>query len=160
MTFPYDDLTRIMLVDDDHDEENLFISTLKQLNFPHLLYYAWDTATLFRMLSSPPLPHLIFLDINMPVINGLQCLQQLKQTEFRDIPVIMYSISSRMEDIDACYETGAHHYIIKPHAFSNFKATITQAFSYDWRIPNPPKPKRDNFLINISYTDISGAPNS
>src|SRR5687767_13535468 len=145
------DVTRIMLVDDDADEKGIFSATLKQLEFSHFLYYAWDTPTLFTMLEVMELPHIIFLDINMVAPNGLQCLKQLKQSSYKHIPVIMYSVSSRKADVDAAYEAGAHYYIVKPHVRVNLKSALAQVFNCDWRVPDQPVPPREKFLINLAY---------
>jgi CheY-like chemotaxis protein len=148
-----EDVVRILFVDDDSDTIELFSSTIDKLDRPYSVDSAKDCITLFEYLEDTPLPHVIFLDINMPMDNGLQCLEQLKANElYKNIPVIMYSISSREEDIEMAYKRGAHYYIVKPHASVNLKNTLMHALEPNWQLPQS-VPPRDQFVIDISYSD-------
>lgn len=65
------------------------------------------------------LPDLIFLDLNMPMMNGVQFLREVKATErLKDIPVIIYSTASDNRTIEETKQLGAHDFISKPEKFS------------------------------------------
>jgi CheY-like chemotaxis protein len=147
-----ENVTRILIVDDDDDDRHFFATTIKELEEPHEVYEARSGSALFTMLGSKPLPHVIFLDINMPLPDGFEILQQLKGGDYRHLPVFMYSISSRAEDVEKAYAGGAHHYVVKPHVPTNLKATLQHALQSDWRKPHP-IPQRSDFVINIAYSE-------
>jgi len=68
-------------------------------------------------------PDLIFLDVNMPRMNGIDCLKQIKSSEkLKSIPVIMYSTSSYYQP--ECIAHGASHYLEKPNDFSQLCDTL------------------------------------
>jgi CheY-like chemotaxis protein len=141
---------RILLVEDDPDDREFFSYTLNQMQFPHVLHMVHDSEELFKALHSHTLPHLIFLDINLPLPNGFHALQLLKAGEFKDIPVIMYSTADRKEDIQKAYAEGAHHYIVKPHVPSNLLSTLKQVFQRDWKKPQAVPDVRE-FVVDIAY---------
>ena len=63
-------------------------------------------------------PDVIFLDINMPIMNGWECLKKLKDhSAYRAIPAVMYSTSSAKKDIDLAYRLGALLFLTKPEDF-------------------------------------------
>jgi CheY-like chemotaxis protein len=144
---------RILLVDDDADERELFSSTLKSLNLPHKLNAADSCKSLFETLEKDALPHVIFMDINMPSPNGHECVKKIKSHKiFSHIPIIMYSVSASETDIEEAYGAGAHHYVVKPHVHINLPHTLKKAFHVDWRKP-PTTPKREEFVIHIAFNE-------
>jgi len=70
-------------------------------------------------------PDIIFIDINMPIMNGWQCLAMLKEQElYKGIPVIMYSTSSHSEDVEKAGELGARCFFTKPPNFNSLKESL------------------------------------
>ncbi len=70
-------------------------------------------------------PDLILLDINIPIFNGHEVLQQIKaDANLKKIPVIMLTTSSNQKDIDKAYENGCNSYIKKPLEISEFLNVI------------------------------------
>jgi len=110
----------ILLVDDDRSERNLFKEALLEVN-PDISYLsAEDGKDALTLLASrlDNLPDVIFLDINMPGMNGWTCLIKIKDDErLKDIPVIMYSTSSHQRDVDIAMEYGALCFCVKPENF-------------------------------------------
>ena len=69
---------------------------------------------------------MIFLDLNMPRLNGKQCLAELKrEAHLRDIPVIIYSTSSEKRDIEETSRLGAAHFLTKPNKFEELCKALT-----------------------------------
>lgn len=117
----------ILLVDDDNDDRELFreaISTsASELNFRE----AEDGAEAFRILQTAKnnLPDLIFLDINLPIISGWECLTKLKSdADFKNIPVIIYSTSSHDRDRKIAADLGALSFVTKPHTHTDLLKLI------------------------------------
>ena len=104
----------VMLIDDDLDEHELFIGQLAEYNKSMNVISAYDGPQAFDMLYKI-LPDCIFLDINMPKMNGLQVLKQLKHdARLQQIPVFIYSTSDGYRSKKPALELGAALYLKKP----------------------------------------------
>jgi CheY-like chemotaxis protein len=119
--------TKILLIDDDPDDRDLFCEAVYEID-PKIICYAEAGArkALAKLTDEElDIPNIIFLDINMPGMNGWQCLSILKKTQhYEGVPVIMYSTTSHPEDIDRAYTGGALCFFTKPATFSELKKSI------------------------------------
>jgi len=116
---------RFLLIDDDSDDRELFSEALSMVEPAIICYQANDAEEGFTWLQqNTDEPDLIFLDINLPVMNGWQLLTRLKESSLKHIPVIMYSTSSNARDIRTAKELGALCFITKPHAFRMLKGML------------------------------------
>ncbi len=71
------------------------------------------------------MPLLILLDLNLPVLNGLQVLERIKADErTRRIPVVMLTTTDSHQEITKCYDLGCNIYIVKPVDYVKFSETI------------------------------------
>lgn len=111
----------ILLVDDDADDRFLFSQALASINAPVTLTEAPDGAKALQLLkTAPALPHVIFMDMNMPVMNGLECLKQIKSDPaYRHIPVVMLSTASHEGMQLQFHLYGAHAFSRKPIQFDD-----------------------------------------
>jgi CheY-like chemotaxis protein len=135
MTLTDNALKCIFLADDDVDDRMLFIEALKEIDEETQIITADDGEHLMAILDKkvPPKPTVIFLDLNMPRKNGLECLKEIKiNPKFEDIPVVVVSTSCRQEAISQMYAHGASYYICKPDSFLKLKQSIQQIFAVDW----------------------------
>ena len=117
----------ILLADDDEDDCMFFKEALDELSLCATLTSVNNGVELINFLENnlPNLPHVLFLDLNMPRKSGIECLSEIKQSEkFRNLPVIIYSTSSNIDVMDQLYGKGAQYYIRKPADFSNLKSVI------------------------------------
>lgn len=113
-----------LLADDDVDDKELFQDALNEIDPSIDCYLANDGKEALEILrdSSKIPPHIIFLDINMPGMDGWECLSILKSSsKYKDIPVIMYSTSSHRRDIDNALDNGALCFFTKPNEYSELK---------------------------------------
>ena len=120
----------VLLADDDIDDCNFFKKALKELPLPTDLVTVHDGEALMTLLNKEvhSLPHVIFLDINMPRKNGFECLAELKQSDrLKDVPVIMFSTSNSRDAMTSLFKTGADVYIRKPGNFEQLKELIHHA---------------------------------
>jgi CheY-like chemotaxis protein len=111
---------KFLLADDDADDANLFCEALNQVAPVIECHTAENGLELFQLLSkhNTDKPDVIFLDINMPIMNGWECLRKLKDSSnYKSIPTIMYSTSSAKRDIDLAYSLGASVFVTKPEDF-------------------------------------------
>ena len=139
----------VFLADDDADDRLLFEEALMEVSNHVKLITAKNGEQLLEVLDkeSSPVPHLIFLDLNMPIINGFQCLEQIKNDEkYTGIPVVIFSTSCQKEAIDEVYSKGADFYICKPDSFQKLKVLLNRVFAMN-REPMLSRPSREDFLI-------------
>ncbi|MES2882852.1 MAG: response regulator [Bacteroidota bacterium] len=116
------------LADDDEDDVFLFREVLREVAPEAKFSSAVDGQDALDKLKSAtmPLPHIIFLDLNMPRLDGRQCLRELKtDNKLKNVPVVMYSTSSQQRDIELCREMGAAAFITKPSSVVVLKNLIT-----------------------------------
>lgn len=105
-----------LLVDDDHDDAEIFCETLVEIDASILCYCAFNGSEALQKLTNNeiPQPDIIFMDINMPLMNGWLCLEKLKSdVTYKDIPVVMYTTSSNPKDISIAAEMGAAFFFTK-----------------------------------------------
>ena len=151
----------VLLADDDEDDRMLFKDLLTDLSVSVFLMTVEDGEKLMGLLSmlpSSPPPHLIFLDINMPRKNGIECLAEIRSNpKFDNVPVFMFSTSVDSQDIDATYERGANLYIPKSLFFTAQKKIIEELFSVHWKNYLAKLPKENYVLGNGTRAEQSQA---
>ena len=108
-----------LLADDDRDDTEMFSEALAAIDHTIVCHAASDGREVLDTLEElTTMPDLIFLDVNMPVMNGWQCLKALKEDDrYNQIPVIIISTSSHERDIEIASDLGALCYFTKPHYF-------------------------------------------
>jgi CheY-like chemotaxis protein len=122
----------ILLADDDESDQLLFKEAFGELKMKSVVHTVNNGMQLMDYLTKQDaaLPHLIFLDLNMPRKNGLECLKEIRCNEkFKEIPIAIYSTSSSKKDIEETFRNGANLYIRKPSDFSILKQLLAKAVS-------------------------------
>lgn len=111
---------RILLADDDHDDTFLFREALMQVPIEANLSVADNGMELLRTLRDAiDKPDIIFLDMNMPVKNGLECLEEIRGTAgYEQVPIVILSTSVAQYLWESAYRNGANLYIQKPTSFN------------------------------------------
>jgi len=115
----------ILLADDDADDRHFFDLILKKIPIPTRLATVEDGEKLMTYLSYhlKNLPDVLFLDLNMPRKNGLECLSEIKDDKkLKDLPVVIYSTHKHEKDAKLLYNQGAHYYIQKTDMIELTKA--------------------------------------
>ena len=118
---------RVLIVDDDTDDCDLFTEALADVKAATVCYCASDGDVAIQQLMKNEIerPDIIFLDINMPVMDGWECLSKLKSTDnLKDIPVIMHTTSSLVSDRDIARKLGALCYVTKQSDFKILKRML------------------------------------
>lgn len=140
----------LLLADDDEDDCDFFKEALDELLLPTSLVTVNDGVQLMDFLSesgAENLPDILFLDLNMPRKNGLECLTEIKQLEeYKNLPVIIFSTSLDRDIVDLVYGKGAVYYIQKPGEFSKLKKVIGSALNIASK-NNFKQPERENFIL-------------
>lgn len=109
----------ILLADDDEDDTFLFTEALEHIAIEIKLDIAENGIKLMHKLKNENyIPDLIFLDMNMPVKNGLECLTEIRNSaQLREVPVIILSTSVAGYLLESAHKEGANLYIQKPTSF-------------------------------------------
>lgn len=139
----------IFLADDDAEDCEIFAEALREVNAEATLIASKNGHELMNLLNlNPnPSPDIIFLDLNMPLKNGYQCLKEIRENpNLKDHVVVIFTTSSLKEDIDLMYNMGANLYITKPSDFEKLKKVMAEVLSEDWK-GKPVKPAREEFQL-------------
>lgn len=116
----------ILYADDDHDDRELMSEAFSQIDPSISCLVASDGKEALDILNqNSDLPDYIFLDINMPVMDGKTCLEELKKNKrLKNIPVVIYSTTRNIQEINQLYDLGASTFIHKPANFNELCATL------------------------------------
>lgn len=141
----------IILADDDEDDRLLFTDAFEELKICTKVQTYNDGSELMDYLNSEDaiLPEILFLDLNMPKKNGIECLQEIKANEkFSNVAIAIYSTSSSEEHIEETFVSGANIYIKKPNDFEKLKKVLSDVVTINWQYQTSGLNK-DNFLLRI-----------
>jgi response regulator of citrate/malate metabolism len=127
-------INNIILIDDDPDELMIFREAVDVIDSTIQLHPVATTHELDACVSVHR-PDLIFLDINMHVLDGFGWLNMLKQKGYH-FPVVMYSNSSDKKDIENSYRGGAMLYLVKPVSFLDLVKCLESIFALDLKDPS------------------------
>jgi CheY-like chemotaxis protein len=116
----------ILYADDDADDREIFCEAIKEINPAIKVVLGKDGEETFKILSGQEeLPNLIFLDINMPKMDGIECLIKLKSDDrLKGIPVIIYSTTSNKSDEKKIALLGASDFILKGNSFESVRESL------------------------------------
>ena len=137
----------VVLADDDMDDSFIFNAAVQQASFPIRLTITEDGQKLLNYLENENQPDIIFLDINMPFRNGIECLATIRANKkFDKVPVVMYSTTNNRLNVEACYNGGANLYVVKPNSFEEVDKMVKKICSKDW-VSNLQVPSKEQFVM-------------
>jgi len=125
----------IYQADDDEDDRMLFLDAVQDLNLPLNVVQLCDGQQLLNALyEADSLPEAVFLDINMPLKNGFDCLAEIRNAKggLKKVKIIMFSTSSSPANIQLSDELGADFYAVKPSDFQGLKNLLKKILDRDW----------------------------
>jgi CheY-like chemotaxis protein len=130
----------ILIVEDNPGDAELTIRALKKSHLANRIIHLTDGAEALDFLfgtgqyvnrNLKNVPKVIFLDLKMPKVDGLEVLRQLKSDpRTKMIPIVILTSSAKDPDINKCYDLGANSYIVKPVELDNFLKTISEIGMY------------------------------
>lgn len=145
---PHTNTVEILLAEDSLHDAELTIRELRKHNMANNLVHVKDGEEALDFLfgrgkyigqkDTIHLPKVILLDIQMPKVNGIEVLQEIKSDpRTHKIPVVILTSSKEHPDVERCYELGANSYIVKPVNFEGFAESIRNLGFY-WLLLNQP----------------------
>lgn len=145
------EILKIVLADDDESDRINFVDAFDELKIKSEVQTVKDGVELMDYLKNTDavLPDLIFLDLNMPRKNGLECLKEIRESaKLKEIIIAIYSTSSSEKDIDATLINGANVYIKKPNDFSTLKQVLDKVVRAAYAFRTPPF-NIENFIFRL-----------
>ena len=124
------------IADDDPDDQELFIEALHEVDELCVCVTAFDGLEALGKLFGSKLyiPDIIFLDLNMPRMNGKECLAEIKKNSLlKEVPVIIYSTSADKKDMIEAMQLGAVFFLQKPNRFEELSLALKHIIAYDWK---------------------------
>lgn len=142
----------IYLADDDKEDCELFIDALNKIDTKISIQDFDNGVTLMDNLlnSENRLPDAIYLDLNMPLMNGEECLDDIKnEPKLSRIPIIIFSTYVDEVMADRFKAKGANCYLIKPNSFKELKKLLAKSLEYVYN-DSSTTVLSDKFIISIS----------
>ena len=126
--------TKLLLVDDDIEDLENLTGIILEISPTIKISVAQNGNEMIRLLESEAdLPDLIFLDLNMPIKTGFDCLTEIRSNEkWKAIKIVILTTSSYREQINEVYKMGADLYIRKPNSYNAFKEILSKCLQMDW----------------------------
>ena len=137
----------VLLAEDDADDQFLFSDTISQFPFTTQVTIVENGIDLLEKLQDKKfVPDIVFLDLNMPKMDGKECLKFIRNNQrFNDIPCVIFSTSSSPVEIEETFNNGANLYLVKPTEGNNLIKMIHDVLLLNWRKYFPPQ--RELFFI-------------
>lgn len=127
-------IKHILLIDDDEDDFFFFREAVRSISDDISVAYEPEISASPAKLEELH-PDIIFLDINMPKRDGFECLRLIKQSPYKDVPVVIYTTTRNQTFIKQAYETGAHLFFTKPFSFDTLVTALRHIINLNWSEP-------------------------
>ncbi len=141
----------LLLADDDEDDRLLFEEAFSEVAQNSTLTLTKDGKELLAYLSNPQsvMPDIIFLDLNMPIINGYKCLEEIRENNsLNNIFIVMNTTTASHKEISRVFEQGANLFLIKPNSYNDLKKSIEKIMELDFKKLMQSK-HRESFVFNL-----------
>jgi len=138
----------IFIADDDNDDTFLFTDALSSIDPSIKLEVVKNGLALISLLSNLS-PDLLFLDLDMPGKNGLECLVDIRRNPlYALLPIVVFSSTTSPANIETAYEMGGDLFFIKPANYNDLVNSIKAVLDLDW---TDPKKIKEQYLVNGRY---------
>ncbi len=141
-------IKNILLVEDDKDDQEIFADALHQVTPDCTLTIIENGIKLLYRFNDPGFiaPDILVLDLNLPLMTGLECLRQIKSNpKLSNIKVVIHSTSTSRTEIETAFKYGANLYIPKHPDFKEMKMMLEKLLILKWE-KYIPQPKPSDFV--------------
>jgi CheY-like chemotaxis protein len=138
----------ILLADDDEDDALVFSETVKGIDPAIRIEHVLDGLKLMQLLTHYS-PDILFIDLDMPRKNGLECLVEIRSNPvLSKLPVVVFSSTTRSANIQTAYEMGADLYLVKTAQIKDYVSAVRTILKLNWQHPEAIK---GQYCINGRY---------
>jgi len=142
-------IRNVIFADDDEDDRSVFQYVINEIDPDIRIEFVSNGIQLVDLLQHF-MPDMIFLDLEMPYKNGLECLVEIREhPRLNTLPVIVFSSTTRPANIQTAYEMGAHLFLIKASTVQEYKQALQTILELNW---NQPEKVREQYCVNGRYT--------
>jgi CheY-like chemotaxis protein len=131
----------IIIVEDDIDDQELFSKVFKALDYKNkILFFNDGQEALTYLTAKTSEPFIVFSDINMPKLNGIELRKQIHENEdirLKTIPYLFFTTSAEQEAVIDAYSKSIQGFFVKPSSFHDLKSTVKIIVEY-WQMCESP----------------------
>ena len=122
----------LLCIDDDPEDIELFVDAVKMISVDYTVVAAVNGREALKKLEGI-VPDYIFLDINMPVMDGKETLVKIRNDQrLQSVPIFILSTSNDAKEADTCRKLGATMWLVKPSSFWELVGYLRLVFSQSW----------------------------
>jgi CheY-like chemotaxis protein len=137
----------ILIVDDDEDDSLSLSEAIQDILPSCNFYFEGDGNAALRFIKTKAAPDLVFLDLNLPIKNGMDCLKEIYNLNLLPgTPIVIYSTSNNTQEVDEAYNHGAMFYIVKPTSDKELTKLVKLAISILGK-PKSERVDKSNFVL-------------
>ncbi|MFN0082255.1 MAG: response regulator [Ferruginibacter sp.] len=126
----------IVIVEDDTDDQELFTNVFKELNYKNeIIFFSDGQEALTYLTAETNEPFIVFSDINMPRLNGMELRKQIHENEnirIKTIPYLFFTTSAEQASVIEAYSKSIQGFFIKPSSFEALKNLLRIIIDY-WK---------------------------
>jgi len=131
----------IIIIEDDLDDQEIFNEVFLSLNYPNeIIFFSDGEQALHYLTETHTEPFIIFSDINMPRLSGMELRNKIHENEdlrIKSIPYLFFSTSAEQSYIIDAYSKSIQGFFVKPSEYSDIKDTIRVIVEYWMRCVSP-----------------------
>jgi two-component system, response regulator len=134
-------VNKILLVEDNPNDADLARMAIGRTAFAGSVVHVEDGVAAVEYLTRPgaDMPLVVFLDLKLPRLNGLEVLKQVKaHPGSANVPIVMLTSSRELSDVEESYRLGVNSYVVKPVNFDEYQRVIRELVTYWTDINQPP----------------------
>lgn len=124
----------IIIIEDDLDDQEMLSEVFRDLNYKNeIIYFVDGEAALTYLTDSDVEPFIIFSDINMPRLSGMELREKIHQNEdlrLKSIPYLFFSTSAEQRHVVNAYSKSVQGFFVKPTNYKEIKDTISAIVTY------------------------------
>jgi CheY-like chemotaxis protein len=124
----------IIIVEDDKDDQEIFSEVFKELNYKNpIIFFNDGQEALNYLMEKTTEPFVVFSDINMPKLNGIELRKQIHENEdirLKTIPYLFFTTTAAQEDVIDAYSKSIQGFFVKPSSFQGLKSLMKIIIEY------------------------------
>jgi CheY-like chemotaxis protein len=131
----------IVIVEDDSDDQEMFIEVFKELNYKNeIIFFKDGQEALIYLTGKTTEPFIVISDINMPKLNGIELRKKIHENEdirIKTIPYLFFTTSAEQEAVVDAYSRSIQGFFVKPSSFQGLKSIIQTIVEYWQKCESP-----------------------